>query len=311
MGESGKTILVALAANLFLAVAKGAAGLFTGSAALLAEAAHSAADTFDQLALLGSIRLGRRPPDEDHPFGHGKERFFWAFVAAVWIFLAGAVFSIAEGVLALTRGEPPGGTAIGLGVLGLALVAEGASLVRAVRQARSGARRARDSLGRYVRELRDPAPRIVMLEDGAAVIGVLFAAAGLSARAVTGDARYDAAASIAIGILLIVVAVAVGAHAKALLLGQAARPAVREAIEQATLRHPAVESVPEMLTMHIGPDDVLVAADIELHDELTVTEVERVAREIASDLRGVEPRVQHVFLQPAPPRAPGEDAAPV
>jgi cation diffusion facilitator family transporter len=310
MGESGKTIIIALAANVFLAAAKLVAGLFTGSAALLAEAAHSAADTFDQLALLGSIRLGRRPADEEHPFGHGKERFFWAFVAAVWIFLAGAVFSIGEGVLALARGESSSSPAVALGVLGLALVAEGTSLARAVRQARSGARRSRDSLGRYVRELRDPAPRIVILEDSAAVVGVLFAAAGVAARTVTGNEGYDAAASIAIGVLLITVAFAVGSHARDLLLGEAARPAVRDAMEQATLRHAAVESVPEMLTMHIGPDDLLVAANIELRDELTVTEVERVAREIASDLRSVESTAQHVFLQPAPPRAPEDGREP-
>src|SRR5581483_4495471 len=117
MGESRRTVIVALAANLVLAAAKAAAGLVTGSAALLAEAAHSGADTFDQLALLGSLRLGRRPPDEEHPFGHGMERFFWAFVAAVWIFLAGAVFSIGEGVLALRGGGTAGGTAVGLIVL--------------------------------------------------------------------------------------------------------------------------------------------------------------------------------------------------
>lgn len=300
MGESRITILYALAANVVLAVAKLVAGLFTGSAALLAEAAHSIADTIDQVALLWSLRMGRRPPDEEHPFGHGKERFFWAFVAAVWIFLAGAVFSIGEGVLALRGGGESGGTAAGLGVLAIALGAEGTSLVRAARQVRGGARRSRDSLGRYVRELRDPAPRIVLLEDGAAVIGVVLAAAGLIARHFTGSEAYDAAASIAIGVLLIVVAIAVGSHAKDLLLGESARPEVREAIEAAALRHPAVEAVPALLTMHLAPDDLLVAANIELRDELTVTDAERVADEIAADLRQVEPAVHHVFLHPSP-----------
>lgn len=308
MGESRITILVALAANLFLAAAKLIAGVLTGSAALLAEAAHSAADTFDQLALLGSIRLGRRPPDDEHPFGHGKERFFWAFVAAVWIFLAGAVFSIGEGVLALRGHQPAGGTEAGLVVLAVALAAEGTSLARAVRQVRRGADRSRDSLGRYVRELRDPAPRIVMLEDGAAVVGVLLAAAGLVARSVTGQEAYDAAASIAIGVLLIAVAIAVGAHAKALLLGESARPVVRDTIERELLQHPAVESVPALLTMHVGPDDLIVAADVELRDELTVTDVERVTGEITARLRDVEPTVRHVFLQPAPTHA-GRGAA--
>jgi len=167
---------------------------------------------------------------------------------------------------------------------------------------RSGASGSRDSLGRYVRELRDPAPRIVLLEDGAAVIGVILAAAGLFARDLTGNEAYDAAASIAIGVLLIGVAIAVGSHARDLLLGESARPEVREAIEAAALRHPAVEAVPALLTMHIGPDDLLVAANIELRDELTVTDAERVADEIAAELREAEPSVHHVFLQPSPGR---------
>jgi len=216
MGESRIAIIYALAANVVLAVAKTAAGVATGSAALLAEAAHSTADTVDQVALLWSLHMGRRPADEEHPF-----------------------------------------------------LAEGKSLVRASRQVRQGARRSRDSLGRYVRELRDPAPRIVLLEDGAAVIGVVVAVCGLIARHYTGDERYDAAASVAIGMLLAGVAVAVGTHAKDLLLGQSARAEVREAIEAA---------------------------------ELTVTDAERVADEIAADLREVEPSVQHVFLQPSPCR---------
>ena len=302
MGESRITILYALASNIVLAIAKLVAGLFTGSAALLAEAAHSTADTIDQLALLWSLRVGRRPPDEEHPFGHGKERFFWAFLAAVWIFLAGAIFSIGEGVLALRAGGEAGGTAVGLVVLAVALVAEGTSLARAARQVRGGARSSRDSLGRYVREMRDPAPRIVLLEDSAAVIGVVLAAAGLIARHFTGSEVYDAAASIAIGVLLIAVAIAVGSHARDLLLGESARPEVREAIEAAALRHPAVEAVPALLTMHLAPDDLLVAANIELRDELTVTDAERVADEIAADLRDAEPSVHHVFLHPSPGR---------
>jgi cation diffusion facilitator family transporter len=246
--------------------------------------------------------MGRRPPDEEHQFGHGMERFFWAFLAAVWIFLAGAVFSIGQGLLALRSPGSSGGIAVGLAVLAVALVAEGTSLIRAARQVRSGARGSRDSLGRYVRELRDPAPRIVLLEDGAAVIGVVLAAAGLIAREVTGSEVYDAAASIAIGVLLIGVAIAVGSHARDLLLGESARPEVREAIEAAALRHPEVEAVPALLTMHLGPDDLLVAANIELRDELTVTDAERVADEITADLRAAEPSVHHVFLHPSPGR---------
>ncbi len=205
-------------------------------------------------------------------------------------------------MLALRGGSESGGTAVGLVVLAIALVAESTSLVRAARQVRTGASGSRDSLGRYVREMRDPAPRIVLLEDSAAVIGVILAAAGLIARALTGSEVYDAVASISIGVLLIAVAIAVGSHAKDLLLGESARPEVREAIEAAALRHPAVEAVPALLTMHLAPDDLLVAANIELRDELTVTDAERVVDEIAADLREVEPSVHHVFLHPSPGR---------
>ena len=142
-GESRATILVAFAANALIAVAKLLAGLAGGSAAMLAEAAHSIADTLDQVVLLASLRLGRRPADDEHQFGHGKERFFWAFVAAVWIFFAGAVFSIAQGVLALRGGTAIGDPTISFGVLAVAFVAEGVSLRRAARQLHDGARRSR------------------------------------------------------------------------------------------------------------------------------------------------------------------------
>jgi cation diffusion facilitator family transporter len=299
-GESRTTILVALAANALIALAKLLTGLLSGSAAMLAEAVHSAADTVDQLVLLASLRLGRRPADDEHQFGHGKERFFWAFVAAVWIFFAGAVFSVAQGVIALrSGGGPPGDTAAALAVLGVAFVAEGVSLVRAARQLRAGAARSRMSFGRFVREVRDPAPRVVLLEDCAAVAGVVVAAAGLSASAVTGSEVYDALASIGVGVVLAVAAVGVGTHAKALLLGESARAETRALLEREIEGRPEVMSVPDLRTMHVGPDDVLVAGRVEFRDDLTVPEIEALTERIIADLRRRDPAIAHVFLQPA------------
>jgi len=298
-GESRLTILVALAANALIALAKLLAGLASGSAAMLAEAAHSIADTVDQLVLLGSLRLGRRPADEEHQFGHGKERFFWAFVAAVWIFFAGAVFSIGQGVLALRDGHNIGDPLVSFVVLGVAFVAEGISLIRAARQLRQGAVQSRVSFTRFVGEVRDPVPRVVLLEDAAAVAGVLVAAAGLGASVLTGSETFDALASIGVGVILAVAAVGVGTHAKALLLGESARPETREFLEREIEGRPEVVSVPELRTMHVGPDDVLVAGRVEFRDELSVPEIEELTDRIIDDLRSRDPAIRHVFLQPA------------
>ena len=298
-GESRVTILVALAANALIALAKLLAGLASGSAAMLAEAAHSTADAVDQLVLLASLRLGRRPADEEHQFGHGKERFFWAFVAAVWIFFAGALFSVVQGVLALRGGHSIGDPRVSFVVLGVAFVAEGISLIRASRQLRQGAARSRMTFTRFLGEVRDPVPRVVLLEDSAAVAGVVVAAAGIAASAVTGSETYDALASIGVGVILAAAAVGVGTHAKALLLGESARAETREFLERQIEGRPEVVSVPELRTMHVGPDDVLVAGRVEFRDELSVPEIEELTERIIDDLRERDPAIRHVFLQPA------------
>ena len=297
--ESRLTILVALASNAVIAVAKLVTGLASGSAAMLAEAAHSIADTIDQLVLLASLRLGRRPADDQHQFGHGKERFFWAFVAAVWIFFAGAIFSVAQGIFALRGGESLGSPIPSLAVLAVAFIAEGVSLIRAARQLRQGAARSRTSFGRFVRDVRDPVPRVVLLEDSAAVAGVVVAAAGVSLTALTGSEVYDALASIGVGVVLAAAAVGVGTHAKALLLGEAAWPEMRVFLEREIESRPEVVSVPDLRTMHVGPDDVLVAGRVEFRDELTVPEIEELTQRIIEDLRSRDPAIGHVFLQPA------------
>jgi cation diffusion facilitator family transporter len=298
-GESRLTILVALAANALIAVAKLVAGLASGSAAMLAEAAHSFADTLDQLVLLASLRLGRRPADDRHQFGHGKERFFWAFVAAVWIFFAGAVFSIGQGVVALSGGTAIGDPALSFGVLAVAFVAEGLSLRRAARQLHEGARRSRTTFGRFVQEVRDPVPRVVLLEDTAAVAGVVVAGLGLGASVLTGSEVFDALASIAVGLILVAAALGVGTHARALLIGEAAWPEMRELLEREIESHPEVVSIPDLRTMHVGPEDVLVAGRVEFRDDLTVPEVEKLTERIIADLRRHDPVIGEVFLQPA------------
>ena len=297
--SSRRTIVVALASNVLVAAAKLVTGLATGSAAMLAEAAHSVADSMNEGVLLLSLALGRRPPDDDHPFGHGKEHFFWPFIAAISIFVTGAVFSITEGVLALTRHAAVTDSPLpAYAVLAVALVTESASLVTAFRQLRGGAQRTRVPLGEFVVENRDPAPRIVLLEDSAAVIGIGLAAAGLALRQATGNPAWDAAASIAIGVLLAGVAVAVGADAKDLLLGQSARPDVRRALAERVERQPEVAAVPALRTMHLAPDRLLVAARLVLRPGLELAEAERVLQRIERELGEADPAVADVFLYP-------------
>ena len=184
-----------MAANAAIAIVKAAAGILTGSAALLAEAAHSIADTTNQVLLLTSLELGRRPADEAHPFGHGKDRFFWSFLAAVVIFLAGAVFSIGQGVLELVRKQQEGSFAIAYATLAFAFVAEAISLGRAVFQTRGDAAGRNLSFLTHVRRSTEPAAKTVLYEDAVAVTGVLVAGAGIGLHQLTGNVAWDARCS--------------------------------------------------------------------------------------------------------------------
>ena len=219
-----RTVLVALAANASIAVAKLVAGLISASSAMLAESAHSVADTMNQVFLLASLKLGEREADAEHPFGYGKERFFWSFLAAVGIFVAGAGFSLYEGLQRIFGATSEEGSyGVAYAVLAFALVAEGTSLVRAWRQTRGEARARRQTYLGFVRASRDPTTKTVLFEGSAAVVGVLLAFAGVGLREVTGDAAPDAAASIAVGLLLAYVAVRIGRDSRRLLLGRQRR----------------------------------------------------------------------------------------
>jgi cation diffusion facilitator family transporter len=307
MGGERRTVLIALAANFVIAVAKGIGGLVTGSSAMLAETAHSIADTVDQVLLLVSLRLGERQPDEEHPFGYGKERFFWTFLVAVVIFLAGAIFSIGDGVLRLTGHEilGAGGSRQWLAfvVLGIALVSEGISFLRAYRQTRQGAREAGLGLVEFVRVSKEPTTKMVFSEDAIAVAGVLVAFVGLALQELTGSESWDAGAAILIGLLLVYVAYALGRDIRGLLLGEAARPDQREALERALLEPVEVEGVVELLTMYTGPKSLLVAARIDLADGIDSSRVEELSTELDRRLRATEGDVDQVFLDPTPRRS--------
>jgi cation diffusion facilitator family transporter len=279
-GESKKTVLVAVTANATIATAKGIAGALSGSSALLAEAAHSVADTTNQLLLLVSIGRGEREPDEEHPFGYGKERFFWTLLAAVLIFLAGAVFSVGEGVWRLVRPTGKESFALAMGTIAFAFVAEGASFVRAIRQIRGEAREAGVPLVKYIRQSKDPTVKAVLSEDATDLIGLTFAAAGVGLEALTGRPAWDAGAAILVGALLVFVAFQLGRDTKGLLLGEAAPRAERERLREVIERHAEVCGVRELLTMYVGPESLLVAARVDFDDGLRAADVERVASTI-------------------------------
>lgn len=300
--ESKRTVLVALGANGVIALAKLAAGLVSGSSSMLAEAAHSVADTLNQVFLLTSLKVSARPADRDHPFGYGKAQFFWSFLAAVGIFVAGAVFSVYEGIHTLVSdSEEEVGLLIPYAVLGVSLAAEGVSWVRAVVQLRGESREAGRSLFGHVRASKDPTAKTVLSEDTAALLGILLAAAGIGLHYVTGSAVWDGAAAIAIGLLLAAVAFVLGRDTRDLLIGEAADPGLVVGVHDAISAYPEVTGVVELLTMHLGPSSVLVALRVDLHDGLSAAQVEEWSERAERDLCARWPDIRQLFLDPTRP----------
>jgi cation diffusion facilitator family transporter len=305
-GETRRTVIVAGAANVFVGVIKLIAGLLTGSSAMLAEAAHSAADTLNQAFLLTSVHRGKRPADPSHPFGYGQERYFWSLLAAFGIFVAGGGFSIFEGILALGH-EGSGDLLIAYIALALAGVAEGISFIRAYSQMRGEARRDRTGLVEHVQRSPDTTVKAALFEDSAAMIGLVLAAAGLVLRQLTGSGVWDAAASMAIGALLIVVAVKLGLDSRELLIGRAAEPEEQQIIREVIEKAPGVDALIELLTMHLGPDHLLVAARVDFSGDINADEAEDLATKIDRRLAEQLSVTPHVFIDPT--RKGGQEGA--
>ncbi|HEU5215535.1 MAG TPA: cation diffusion facilitator family transporter [Gaiellaceae bacterium] len=296
-----RTVLIALAANAVIAIAKLVGGVTVGSAAMLAEGAHSIADTANQGLMLVSLRLGERKADEQHPFGYGKERFFWTFLVAVMIFFAGAIFSIGEGVTRMFQShESAGSFWVSYLILGVAAVAEGVSFARALRQTRAAAREADMGLLEFVRWSKEPTTKTVFSEDAAALAGLVIAFGGILLQQLTGNHRWDAGAAILIGLLLVAVAIALGRDVKGLLIGEAARERDRSAIRAAVEAHAEVERLVDLRTMYVGPRSLLVAARIDLADGVDGQRIEQMAEEVDAELRRAVPDVSDVYLDPTP-----------
>ena len=262
--ESTLTVLVAFGANLLIAVAKSVAATLTGSASLVAEAAHSWADTGNEIFLMIANKRSRRPPEPEHPLGFGREAYVWSLFAALGLFVAGAAVSITHGVQELISPEPATDFLIGYLVLAVSFVLEGLSFLQSARQARGEADVLDRDLIEHVMATSDPTLRAVFAEDSAALIGLLIAAAGLAGHEITGSAVPDAIGSILVGVLLAVVAIVLINRNRRFLVGQQVDPRVRRATLQALLELPEVERVTYPRLEFVGPRQLYLVADVDL-----------------------------------------------
>lgn len=300
-GESTLTVLLAMAANLAVGVAKLVAGLLTGSAAMLSEAAHSVGDTMTEVLLLTALKRSTKPADRQHPFGYGKERYVFSLLAAVSIFVAGALFSIYQGVHTLIGApEERQSVMVALIVLVIAAAIEGVSLFQAIRQVNTERRKERLGLLTFVRRSDDPTVITVLFEDSAAIVGLAIAFAGVGLTALTGSPVWDGLASLAIGLLLVVAAYGLARTNLALLIGRQADPRMVRAIGARLADQPEVDEVVDLLTMLTGTDKVLVCARLDFAQGATSDDIESACVRIDSALHDEFTDVDEVFLEPVP-----------
>jgi len=292
---SRRAILAAFLANLGIAIAKFVGFAFTGAASLLAEALHSVADTGNQaLLFLGGSRA-RRPASPEHPFGYGRERYFWAFVVSIVLFLLGGLFALFEGEEKLRHPHELESPEWAFVILGVAVVLEAFSFRTAIREAnkvRSG-----EGWWSFVRRSKSPELPVVLLEDLGALLGLLFALAGVTLATVTDEPRFDAAGSLAIGALLVVIAITLSIEMRSLLIGEAASPKMQAEIRQAIEGAREVRRIIHLRTMHLGPDELLVAAKVDI-DAPSVEEVARAIDVIEARVRAAVPIARVVYLEP-------------
>jgi cation diffusion facilitator family transporter len=300
-GHGTRAVIAALLANLGIAVAKLVGFALTGSSSMLAEAFHSVADSGNQATLIVGGRVAERAPDRQHPFGHGGARFFAAFLVAVILFTLGSLFSLYEGYDKLRHPHELESPAVALAILVVALVLEGLSLRTAVREA--SPMRGRQSWWSFIRTTKQPELAVVLLEDTAAELGLSFALLGVGLAAITGDPLYDALGTLAIGALLAVVAVVLGFEMYSLLLGEAASPEEQATIRDTLAATPGIARLIQLRTMHLAPEELLVAARVELDHNLSSDDAARVIDEAQARLREAAPSARIIYLEPELPTA--------
>ena len=296
-------VLGALFANAVIAILKLVAAVMTGSSGMMAEALHSIADTTNQVFLLLGLRFYKRPASEKHPFGYGKERFFWSFIAAIFIFGVGATYAIYEGVVKLRHPHPPENLVWAYWVLAISFTLEAASIALAIYQEVKEAHHEGLTFLEYLRESKDPTAKTVIFEDSAALLGIIIAGAGIyltEHHSGPGDGAYwDGLASIIIGLVLAVVAFVLARTSRGLLLGEAANPKTVSAIVKAIESHRNVVKVVELLTMHLAPKQILINAHINVRDDLVTGEIVQTVEEVEELIKRTEPKVEMIFLETA------------
>lgn len=298
MASSGsrKVIYAALAGNLAIAVTKFAAAAYTGSSAMLSEAIHSAVDTGNQGLLLLGLRRAARPPDPQHPFGHGMELYFWAFVVALLIFSLGGAFSIYEGIHKISAPEPMRNAWVNYAVLALAIVFEGFSFRVALREFRS--MHLGEPLWGAIRASKDPSVFAVLLEDSAALFGLFIAIIGVALSQWLDMPALDGVASVIIGLLLVATAVFLARETLSLLTGESASRRSLDDVRAVLAADPRVAAVDELLSMQLGPREVLLAITIDFRDDLDGEEVERAAAELTLAVEDSHPEITRLFMRP-------------
>jgi cation diffusion facilitator family transporter len=291
-----RAVVAAFAANLGIAVIKFVAFLLTGSASMLAESVHSVADTGNQVLLFVGRGRSIRPASDDHPFGFGRERYFYGFVVSVMLFTVGAAFSVYDGVHKMLNPEAVRSPAIAFGVLALSAVLEGFSLRTGIREANQV--RGNRNWGTFIRRSKAPELPVVLLEDLAALIGLAFAFTGVALAVLTGDGIWDGAGSLAIGLLLGTAAAILAVEMKSLLIGESASPDMQRMIVAALEEEPEVVRVIHMRTVHISPDSVLVAAKIAVRGTDSATQITAGIDAAERRVRAAVPIATTIYLEP-------------
>ena len=292
---SKKVIFAALAGNTLIAVAKLSAAWFTGSSAMFSEAVHSLVDTGNQGLMLHGMRQASKPPTAEHPFGHGLQLYFWTFIVAILIFGLGAGVALVEGINKILNPHPLESPGMNYAVLAISAVFEGSTWLVALREFRRGKgnRRWVDA----VRSSKDPTVFTVLFEDMAALLGLMFAATGLAIGQAFDLPLMDGVASVVIGALLAATAGFLAYESQSLLTGEGVRPAVRTSIRHLAAAEPGVLRVNELLTMHFGPQDVLVALSLDFQDAQTAGTVENTVSRLERRIKSANPEVTRVFVE--------------
>ena len=293
---STRTLVIALLANLGIAVSKFVAAAITGSSAMLTEGVHSVVDSTNQLLLMWGRRAAKRPPDRFHPFGYGRELYFWSFVVAVLVFSLGAGVSIYEGIIHIANPEEAVSPIIAYIVLLVAFLLEGWSTLEAFREFKAS--KGRTGWLKAIRMSKDPPAFIVLLENGAAMAGIVAAAIGLALSQTTGDPFYDGAASVVIGLILGVTAFVLAYESKGLLIGEAADPALVKSLHDLASDQPGVVGVGQVLTVHSSPDQITVMMNVDFRDDMLAGEVERIVCHVEDEARQRWPAVRLLFVRP-------------